>query len=162
MVPFFVFNVFWGHTRGRESNTIKYKMIDSRPLNVVLQSCGARGMAFAAIEIGGFKLNALEILHRYEAGSTQLSDSDRDSLDTQLTNHIRSISNCKDLGSARPLFNELGDVHQALATLAFKHGIKLSDKQREFVRQFDRWDDEQTLAVVFQRIKSKQFPWCEC
>jgi len=116
-------------------------------------------VAFAALKVGERSVKALEILRRYEAGATQMSDDDRAFLDAELSDYIRQILRCKDFESAQQLFTKLGDLHLALATLAFKYDVKLTQRQREFVREFDRWDDSNVLASIFQKIKNQQFPW---
>lgn len=73
---------------------------------------------------------------------------------------MASISRCDTLEAAEALLEELGHTHKVMATLAFKHGLQLSHKQREIVREYDRWDVPEIRRAIFQKIKNAEFPWC--
>jgi hypothetical protein len=107
---------------------------------------------------------ALELLQRFEVESSNLaclSDEDRRTLDLEIDALLRSIAGCNALDAAEAFFKELDSVQWVLARLAFKHGVQLSRRQREIVREFDRGDDPEVQRRVFQRIKRAEFPWCE-
>jgi len=114
-------------------------------------------------EIGNQILKSLEILQRFEAESARwkyLTDDDRRVLDGELDEMMKSIANCDTVEAAEPLLQELGRIQEIMATLAFKHGIQLSGRQRRIVREYDRCDVPEVRRIVFQKIKSAEFPWC--
>jgi hypothetical protein len=107
----------------------------------------------------------VELLQRLEAGwadvKSSLTDDDRRALDLGLDQMLRSIANCNTFEAAEPFLQELGDLQLVLATLAFKHDIELSNRQREIVREYDRCDVPEVRRKAFQKIKNAEFPWCE-
>ncbi|MCC7087183.1 MAG: hypothetical protein IT427_19445 [Pirellulales bacterium] len=104
-----------------------------------------------------------ELLQRFEADSSRwqfLSNDERHIMDGELDEMLKSIASCDTAESAEPLLQELGCLQEAMATLAFKHGVELSHRQREIVREYDRFDVQDVRRHVFQKIKNAEFPWC--
>ncbi len=108
-------------------------------------------------------VNSLEILRRVEAQPPQnksLSCDDRNVLDAEIDKMLKAITDCVTFELAGPLLHELSAIQEVLATLAFKHGIQLSVRQRDIVRTYDRCDIPEVRRSVFQKIKNAEFPYC--
>jgi hypothetical protein len=98
-----------------------------------------------------------EVLQRFEAEPCRgksLTNDDRGVLDGEVNEMMRSITSCDTFEAAEPLLQELGQIQEIMATLAFKHGIQLSGRQREIVREYDRCDLPEVRRNVFQKIKT--------
>ena len=80
-------------------------------------------------------------------------------MDQELDEHIAIILAAQSFAAADPLLLELGRLQETIATLAFKHRATLSDRLREFVRDFDRFDVPHVRQNTFQKIKRSEFPY---
>jgi hypothetical protein len=104
----------------------------------------------------------IEILRRFEAEyprRTALSDTERASLNCHLDEAMRLIANFGSFEKVDGQLKKLCEIQEVMAALAFKHGIELSSRQREIVREYDRCDDEAVRRDTFQKIKNATFPW---
>lgn len=87
---------------------------------------------------------------------------------SQLTEHLfllsekinkifLKIQSCENYKSAEDYFALLGQIQSILAKLVFKDEIEISDRLFQFVRDFDRIDDEFTQEYLFNEIKNGQY-----
>jgi hypothetical protein len=96
-----------------------------------------------------------------------LTDGDLHELDRELIATVERIARCPDLLSASVALDELASQQEVLATLRFKYRLRLSEKQRRLVRQYDRSDDPRLREFVFQVIRNGTFltedkpPFCQ-
>jgi hypothetical protein len=86
-----------------------------------------------------------------------LTDEERQCLDEELDRAIASIAQTSTIDDANDKLLELGAMQDVLATLSFKYRIPLTDKQRKFVRQYDRWDVPEVRASIYNAIKNGNF-----
>ncbi len=70
-------------------------------------------------------------------------------LEEEIKNVFSSITLCKSLQAAEGYFNSLEPAQTALAKLAFKEGLALSNYLQNFVRDFDRIDDQELKEYLF-------------
>jgi hypothetical protein len=106
---------------------------------------------------------SMELLQRLEALGSHLkvlTHDERCVLDAELDETLESIANCDSVEAAEPLLLDLGDIQLVLATLAFKHGIELSKRQRAIVREYDRCDVPEVRHDIFANVRTHTFPWC--
>lgn len=106
--------------------------------------------------------NSSDILLRFEtnpAHPRELSDSDRIALDVEIEDLMRRIRGCDSSDAADDLLQELGQIQTNLATLAFKYRVPLSPRQRQIVRQYDRFDVLDLRRKTFHQIKNADYPW---
>jgi hypothetical protein len=103
---------------------------------------------------------SLNLLQRLEASSSpvSLTEEDRRVLDFELDETLKSIANCDTVEAAEPFLLELGEIQDVMATLAFKHDLQLSKRQREIVREYDRWDAQRFDGTLFEKSKTPTFP----
>jgi hypothetical protein len=107
-------------------------------------------------------IDTLDILRRCEANKCRdaaLSDDDQRIIDDELDQMMRKVAAHSDWESADQDLRHLGTLQEMLATLAFKHRVRLTTRQREIVRAYDRSDVAEIRQKVFLAIKRGDFPW---
>jgi hypothetical protein len=87
-----------------------------------------------------------------------VSDEERSRLDEELDELLLAIARCESFESAGDKLRSLGLMQELLATLSFRYRINLSEKQRQLVHVYDRWDDAGVLAASYEAIKAGRFP----
>jgi hypothetical protein len=105
---------------------------------------------------------SLNLLQQREAcwDPVSLSDEDRQLLDSELDEILRSIARCSTAEVAEPLLLELGELQDVLMTFSCKHNITLNERQDKIIREYDRWDVLEVRQETYQRIRSGEPPWC--
>ena len=73
-------------------------------------------------------------------------------LEAEMSNILERIAGRTAYEDAKPELDELAELHGLLATLLFKHRVELSARQKQVVRIFDRWDDEDTRRYFFREV----------
>ncbi len=73
-------------------------------------------------------------------------------LDAEMSGILERMAVRTTYEDAKPELDELADLHGLLATLLFKWCVDLTDRQRQVVRSFDRWDDEDTRKHFFGEV----------
>ncbi len=92
-----------------------------------------------------------EALCRCSDGS-EVSDADVAELDSELAELLLLIAEKESPQDAAEELRELGALQSFMALLAFKYDVELTDRQRKVVRDYDRWDDEETRVWFFREI----------
>jgi hypothetical protein len=83
-----------------------------------------------------------------------ISARERDLLEAELDEILRSIASHSVVAEAEEDLSALGTLQELLATLLFKYKVDLTKRQRAIVRQFDRSDDPDERNYVFTQIKN--------
>ena len=78
-------------------------------------------------------------------------------LNSLLSSLLEKISVCTDLNAAEDLLDQLGRFQTELAKACFEWDVSVSPRLRMFVREFDRSDDPDLRAHVFDSIKRGEF-----
>ena len=84
--------------------------------------------------------------------ASEISSADVMELESELADLLAQIAKKKTPQDAENLLQELGTLQELLSILIFKYGVELTDRQRKIVRDYDRWDDEETRAYFFKEI----------
>ena len=82
----------------------------------------------------------------------EISIADVMELESELADLLAQIAKKKTPQDAANLMQELGAFQELLSILRFKYQVKLTERQRRIVREYDRWDDEETRAYFFKEI----------
>ena len=72
----------------------------------------------------------------------------------QILEQIRLVNNYE---SSEKHFQILGQYHLLAAKLLFKYDFDLSNKFKEFIRDFDRLDDLGTRQNLYEKIKEGKY-----
>ena len=104
-------------------------------------------------------ISPTEVLSHVELDST-LTREDAEALDNELDKLLKAVLDCYDFKEAERVLSKLGELHKVLALLAFRFNIPLSRRQREIVREYDRWDVVEVRREVYEKIRKQEFPWC--
>lgn len=96
-------------------------------------------------------------LVRVEKRGQSLTSEDESALSSYLDALLDKIGTFTDVHAAGDVLDQLSRFQTDLATACFKWEVHLSPRFRTLVRQFDRSDDPQIRAIVFDSIRSKQF-----
>lgn len=106
---------------------------------------------------------SLNLLQRLEAscGPVSLTDNDHHLLDSELDDLLRSIAKCASVEAAGSFLLELGELEDVLVTLLCKHEVRLTERQREIVTEYDRWDVPEVRQEAYRKIKNGEPPWHE-
>jgi hypothetical protein len=102
-----------------------------------------------------------QILARFDeqaSRSKSLTDDERQLLDRAIDDTINAIACHSNWRAAERDLIALGQIHKVLATLCFKYGQPLSERQRRIVREYDRWDVADVRQTIYDAIKKCQFP----
>jgi hypothetical protein len=78
-------------------------------------------------------------------------------LENAFNSYLTEVAKREDLDAADPYLYRLGFLQDELARACFKWEIPLPTRLRQFVREFDRYDDPELRARVFKRIKEGAF-----
>ena len=130
--------------------------------NPTIRQSGKFGISRRSSEGDMAVADCTEILQRFEAEyprRTALSEAERASLNGDFDEAMRLIANFDSFAEADGQLKKLCEIQEVMAALAFKHGIELSSRQREIVREYDRCDDEAVRRDAFQKIKGAKYPW---
>ena len=84
--------------------------------------------------------------------ASEISSADVTELESELADLLAEIAKKKSPQDAENLLQKLGALQELLSFLIFKYGVELTDRQRRIVRDYDRWDDEETRAYFFKEI----------
>lgn len=87
-----------------------------------------------------------------------LTDEEREQLDRELDTLIQSIATCETADIAESKLQALGQLQHVFASICFKYRIDLTEKQRQFVHEYDRWDLQEVRKAAFESIKQRLFP----
>jgi hypothetical protein len=86
-----------------------------------------------------------------------LTDEERSHLDEEIDEVLASIARKMTMIDAERELQELGIMEETLATLCFKYQLGLSEKQRNLIRQYDRWDVFEVRATTYEAIRQGKF-----
>lgn len=86
-----------------------------------------------------------------------LTDQERSALDRELDELLRGIASESSAEDAEPTLLQLGEFQSLLATICFRYGVQLSERQRNLVRDYDRWDVVEERRAAFDSIRSGMF-----
>lgn len=78
-------------------------------------------------------------------------------LEEKIKNIIIKINFCKDTQEAEEYFALLGQIQSILAKLVFKDEVNVSNYLLEFIKDFDRIDDEDAQRYLFNEIKAGKY-----
>lgn len=87
-----------------------------------------------------------------------LSDEEVTQLDREIDELLASIAQEATAETADHKLLQLGEVQEVLATICFSTKLPVSERQRQLVRNYDRWDDRQARQHCFAWIKAGTFP----
>lgn len=79
-------------------------------------------------------------------------------IEYELNDYFDKINKYKSTLEADFILTELGLFQEKLAELSFRYNIILSKKLNDFIREFDRSDDQSVRNNLFDKIKST-WPW---
>lgn len=88
----------------------------------------------------------------------QMPPEDYQALDKKIVGLFASISTCDSAADADSHLVEFGHLQDLMAALAFRFGTQLTERQREIVREYDRWDVPEIRKRAFEKIKAGEFP----
>jgi hypothetical protein len=103
----------------------------------------------------------LEIKKRLEALGAKkmtLSDAEVAKLDSEIDELLVSIAQERTAIGADPKLLQLGEIQDLLCTICFDTDLPYSEKQRQLVRNYDRWPDSEQREKCFGWIKAGEFP----
>jgi hypothetical protein len=103
-------------------------------------------------------LQLRERLQRFGPREMTLSDEEVAQLDREIDELLASIAQEATAKAADPKLLRLGEVQKVLATICFSTKLPHSERQRQLVRNYDRWDDLQARQRCFAWIKAGTFP----
>lgn len=84
--------------------------------------------------------------------ASEILDSDIADLESELNGLLTQIAEKNSPHDAERDLLDLGSLQELLSILIFKYDVKLTDRQRRIVREYDRWDDEETRVYFFTEI----------
>jgi hypothetical protein len=87
-----------------------------------------------------------------------LSDEEVARLDQEIDQLLVSIAEEPDAQAAEPKMMQLGEMTDVLAIICFGTKLPFTDKQRQLVRNYDRWFDAESRQRCFGWIKAGTFP----
>ena len=87
-----------------------------------------------------------------------LSDEEVAQLDREIDQLVASIAQEATAEAADPKLLQLGEIERVLATICFSTELPYSEKQRQLVRNYERWDDLRIRQQCFAWIKTGTFP----
>ena len=106
-------------------------------------------------------MRSIDILNeKFNSGSfgyIELDPEDWTTVDRDLDTILGEIAGCSSAEDAAQWLDELGELQEILAKLRFKYDVPLSARLRQIVREFDRSDDHDLRASVFEKIKKGVF-----
>jgi hypothetical protein len=105
-------------------------------------------------------LTANEVLSRFEndpCRDKNLTDEEKAALDRALDTALHAIARHPTWKQAEPDLLSLGDLQRLMATLAFRFGVRLTERQIRLVREFDRCDVPEVRRKIYQAIKKGEF-----
>lgn len=117
-------------------------------------------MAFTAVIIKKVSMNIANlILQRIikDPARNTVTQAYLPLLLTQINKLLEQIKLSQNIESTAAYFDELQAIQDVLAELAFKHGVKLPDPLKQFVRDCDRLDDHWLRNHLFELIKNNQY-----
>jgi len=85
-------------------------------------------------------------------GDFLVSCDELTSLDVEIDDLCRAIVERDNAAAAADELESLGRLQEVLATLTFKYKIRLTPRQSKLVQVYDRPDDPDARAYVFQII----------
>ena len=85
-----------------------------------------------------------------------ITTDDISELDVEMSDILERMTARTTFEDARPELQELAELHGLLATLLFKCSVDLTDRQRQVVRTYDRWDDEDTRRYFFREVTARR------
>ena len=91
-----------------------------------------------------------------ESGQT-LTQSEQRLLQDHLDTLIARVKMCPNLSDASAPLDRLGEFQSDLAVACFKWRVEMPPRIRGFIRRFDRSDDSELRAAVFNAIRSNEF-----
>ena len=97
-------------------------------------------------------------LQLYGIQEMTLTDEEAIELDREIDQLLASIAGELNVQAAEPKMLLLGEVQHMLAVICFKTKLPFSEKQRQLVRNYDRWDDAGSRQRCFVWIKEGTFP----
>jgi len=105
---------------------------------------------------------SLNLLQRLEGQwePVSVTDQDRQLMDSEMDEILRSIARCSTAEAAEPLLLELGELQDVLMTFFCKHNVALTERQDKIIREYDRWDVPEVRQETYQKIKSGEPLWC--
>lgn len=86
-----------------------------------------------------------------------LTDEERCQLELEINEVLEAIAKAPTFDDADKGLQELGRMQNTLATICFKYRVELSAKQRQLVREYDRWDDPNVRLSTYEAIKKGGF-----
>ena len=78
-------------------------------------------------------------------------------IETEIESLFDSIKKCGSENEASFYFDTLQTIQDVVAKLVFKEGIEVSGTLREFVRHFDRLDDQRLRSLYYPLIKKGEY-----
>jgi hypothetical protein len=90
---------------------------------------------------------------------TTLTIEEQRIIDQDLNELLEAAGRQRTFEDASANLEDLAEMQQTLATLAFRYSVQLSPRQREIVRQYDRCDLSEIRQRVFEKIRRGEFPW---
>jgi hypothetical protein len=86
------------------------------------------------------------------------SDEEVAQLDREIDELLASIAQEATAEAADPKLLQLGEIQKVLCTICFSTKLPYSEKQRQLVRNYDRWGDPEARQRCFAWIKAGTFP----
>lgn len=104
-------------------------------------------------------MNTLKNLLQQLASDSKILDKNSDCL--LIANEIRhlfsEIKSCKTFDESQPYFNSLEQIVLVLEHLVFKNKTAVSKELWQFLKDFDRIDDNDLRIYMFNEIKNKRY-----
>lgn len=97
--------------------------------------------------------NEIKMLISSTGKCPELGDNDLAILEQELLEILNRMASCDTYDGSIEEWNQLIELHGIFATLLFKFSVDLTDRQSEFVKIFDRWDDVDTRKYFFNEVK---------
>lgn len=97
-----------------------------------------------------------KVKHKLQLAVNQgmhFSDEERFGLDQEIDEIFEEIAKAPNFESADKKLQELGLYQDILALLWYKYNALLSNKQRELVCDYDRWDDVRDRLGFYLKIR---------
>lgn len=86
-----------------------------------------------------------------------LTQPEQELLQDQLETLIARVKMCANLSEAATPLDRLGEFQFELTVACFKWRVEMPPRLRAFIREFDRPDDSELRAAVFNAIHSNEF-----
>jgi len=99
-----------------------------------------------------------ERLERLARRDLTLSEVEVGQLDREIDQLVASIAQEATSEAADPKLLQLGEIVDVLAIICFDTELPVSKKQRELVRNYERWDIPSIRQQCFSLIKTGTFP----